>query len=126
MGLPIEEGFMDRRDFLKTAAMMPGVLDIGGVNMLSKIPLNLDKVKKEDNDKEILRAGIIAELDAINLYEQMAALTANENIRKILLDIAKEEKTHVGEFQALLLREDKEQEKELEEGKKEVKEITGK
>ncbi|MCL5423206.1 MAG: rubrerythrin [Nitrospirae bacterium] len=94
--------------------------------MLSKIPLNLDKVKKEDIDKEILRAGIIAELDAINLYEQMAAMTTNENIRKILLDIAKEEKTHVGEFQALLLKEDKEQEKEMEEGKKEVKEIIGK
>ncbi len=94
--------------------------------MLSKIPLNLDKVKKEDIDKEILRAAIIAELDAVNLYEQMAALATNKNIRTILLDIAKEEKTHVGEFQTLLLREDKEQEKELEEGKKEVKEITGK
>ena len=93
--------------------------------MLSKIPINLDKIKQEDIDKEILRAGIIAELDAINLYEQMAALTANENIRKILLDIAKEEKTHVGEFQALLLKKDKEQEKELEEGRKEVEEITG-
>ena len=93
--------------------------------MLSKIPLNLEKIAKEDIDKEILRAGIIAELDAINLYEQMAALTENENIRKILLDIAKEEKTHVGEFQTLLLMEDKEQEKELEEGKKEVKEIVG-
>jgi len=53
----------------------------------------------------------------------MAALTENENIRKILLDIAKEEKTHVGEFQSLLLIEDKEQEKELEEGKKEVREF---
>jgi rubrerythrin len=74
-------------------------------------------------DKEILRAGIIAELDAINLYEQMAAMTENTDIQKILLDIAKEEKTHVGEFQALLLINDKEQEKELEEGKKEVKEL---
>lgn len=92
--------------------------------MLSKIPLDIEKVKKEDIDKEILRAGIIAELDAINLYEQMAALTTNENIRKILLDIAKEEKTHVGEFQALLLSLDKEQKRELEEGEKEVKEIT--
>lgn len=64
-------------------------------------------------------------MDAINLYEQMASLTENKNIRKILLDIAKEEKTHVGEFQALLLMEDKEQEKELEEGKKEVEEETG-
>jgi len=63
-------------------------------------------------------------LDAINLYEQMAAMAENENIKRILLDIAKEEKTHVGEFQALLLINDKEQEKELEEGKKEVDELS--
>jgi len=94
--------------------------------MLSQIPISLEKVIKGDVDREILRAGIIAELDAINLYEQMAAMTGNENIKKILLDIAKEEKTHVGEFQALLLREDREQVKELEEGKKEVEELTGK
>ncbi|RLG47835.1 MAG: rubrerythrin [Thermoproteota archaeon] len=93
--------------------------------MLSKIPINLDLVKKEDLDKEILRAGIIAELDAINLYEQMAAATENEKIKRILLDIAKEEKTHVGEFLALLLKLDEEQVKELEEGKKEVEELTG-
>lgn len=91
--------------------------------MLSKIPINLEKVKKEDLDKEILRAGVIAELDAINLYEQLAAMTENENIRKILLDIAKEEKTHVGEFQELLLKEDEEQVKELKEGKEEVEEL---
>lgn len=96
-----------------------------GKNMLSKIPANLERVKKEDLDKEILRVGIIAELDAINLYEQMAAMTENGNIKKILFDIAKEEKTHLGEFQALLVKEDKEQEKELEEGKKEVNELVG-
>ena len=92
--------------------------------MLSKIPISLEKVKKEDLDKEILRAAIIAELDAVNLYEQMAALTENQHIKTILLDIAKEEKTHVGEFQALLLMNDKQQEKELNEGKKEVEELT--
>ncbi|MEM3623635.1 MAG: ferritin family protein [Candidatus Bathyarchaeia archaeon] len=91
--------------------------------MLSKIPINLERISKETLDKEILRAGIIAELDAINLYEQMAAMTENAEIKRILLDIAKEEKTHVGEFQALLLIKDKEQEKELEEGKKEVEEL---
>ncbi|HUU38099.1 MAG TPA: ferritin family protein [Candidatus Desulfaltia sp.] len=91
--------------------------------MLSKIPLDLEKVKKEDLDKEILRSGIIAELDAINLYEQMAALASKESLRKVLLDIAKEEKTHVGEFQTLLLKEDKEQEGELEKGKEEVEKI---
>jgi rubrerythrin len=92
--------------------------------LLSRIPMNLEKISKENLDKEILRAGIIAELDAINLYEQMAAMTENENIKRILLDIAKEEKTHFGEFQALLLMSDKEQEKELEEGKKEVDELS--
>jgi rubrerythrin len=94
--------------------------------MLSKIPISLESVKKEDLDKEILRAGIIAELDAINLYEQMAAMAKNNNIKKILLDIAKEEKTHVGEFLTLLQSKDREQEVELEEGKKEVEELTGK
>ncbi len=92
--------------------------------MLSKIPIDLDKVKKEDIDNEILRVGMIAELDAINLYEQLAAIAQSENLKKILLDIAKEEKTHVGEFQALLLKTDPEQVKELEEGKKEVDELT--
>jgi rubrerythrin len=93
-------------------------------NLLSKIPINLDKIKKENLNKEILRAAVIAELDAINLYEQMVALTENAGIKRVLLDIAKEEKTHVGEFQTLLLKHDKEQEKELEEGKKEIEELT--
>jgi len=91
--------------------------------MMSQIPIKLEGMKKEDIDREILRAGIIAELDAINLYEQMAAMTQKKDIKKVLLDIAKEEKTHVGEFQTLLLRLDKEQERELEEGRKEVEEI---
>jgi len=90
--------------------------------MLSELPKNLEKVSKENLDKEILRAGIIAELDAVNLYEQMAAMTDDSNLKKILLDVAKEEKTHIGEFQALLLERDQEQVKELEEGKKEVEE----
>jgi len=94
--------------------------------MLSTIPLNLEKIKKEDLGSEILRVGIIAELDAINLYEQMAAMTENKNIKKLLLDIAKEEKTHMGEFQTLLLKEDSEQEKQLEEGQEEVEELIGK
>ena len=94
--------------------------------MLSQFPIELSKVKPDDLDKEILRAAIIGKLDAINLYEQMAALAKNTDIRKVLLDIAREEKTHVGEFQTMLLRLNAEQVKELEHGKKEVQEITGK
>lgn len=93
--------------------------------MMSQLPINLSKVKKEDLDRQILRVGIIAELDAISLYEQLAAATADLNLKKILLDIAKEEKTHVGEFQTLLLNKDKEQKQELRKGEEEVMELTG-
>ncbi|MEM5820298.1 MAG: ferritin family protein [Candidatus Aenigmatarchaeota archaeon] len=88
--------------------------------MLSEKPTKIDE---KDSDKQILRLGIIAELDAINLYEQLASKAKNEKIKKILLDIAKEEKTHVGEFLSLLLEIDKEQKEELKKGEKEVKEI---
>jgi rubrerythrin len=90
--------------------------------MLSKIPIELKDIPEEDLDKQILRAGIVSELDAINLYEQMADMTKNTEIRAILLDIAKEEKTHIGELQALLLRFDPQQGLELEAGAEEVEE----
>ena len=93
---------------------------------MSQVPFQLDKIRKEDIDKEILRTAIIAELDAVSLYEQMAALTKKDDLRKILLDIAREEKTHVGEFQALLLKEDPEHAEELLKGDREVREKTGK
>jgi len=96
-----------------------------GDNVLSQIPVDLAKVSKKDLDKQILRLGIIAELDAISLYEQLAAMAGDEDIKRVLLDIAKEEKTHVGELLALLLRLDGEQEKELERGREEVEELTG-
>jgi rubrerythrin len=94
--------------------------------MLAQIPIKIEKLTTVTSDNEILRVGIIAELDAINLYEQMAALAENPDIKKVLLDIAKEEKTHVAEFQTLLLMNDKEQVVENEAGKKEVEELTGK
>jgi rubrerythrin len=93
--------------------------------MMSTLPIKLENVDKKDMDKEIVRAGMIAELDAVNFYEQMAAMTDNSDLKKVLLDIAKEEKTHIAEFETMLLRIDEEQVKENEEGKKEVEELTG-
>ena len=55
--------------------------------MLSSEPIDLNKVRKEDIDKEILRLGMIAELDAVSLYEQLAAKTQNNKIKKVLLYI---------------------------------------
>jgi len=93
------------------------------MKILAKMPINLDKVKPEELDKEILRIGLIAELDAVNLYEQLAATTNDEKIKKVLSEIAREEKTHVGEFLTVLLEKDSEQVKELEKGKEEVNEL---
>jgi len=94
--------------------------------MLSQTPIDLGKVKQGEIEKEALRLGIIAELDAITLYEQLAASVKKDDLRKVFLDIAKEEKTHVGEFQALLLRYDEEQAEELDKGREEVEELTEK
>ncbi|HHW20785.1 MAG TPA: ferritin family protein [Thermodesulfovibrio thiophilus] len=91
--------------------------------MLSKIPFSLENIADEDLDRQILRIAIIAEFDAINLYEQLSSLTKDEKMKAIFLDIAREEKTHVGEFLTLLLMNDEEQEDELDEGKEEVEEL---
>ena len=93
--------------------------------MFSHVPLDLNKLDEKDVEKEILRVAIMAELDAINLYEQMANFTKNKAIKDVLIDVANEEKTHVGEFITLLLKLDEKQVEELEKGKKEVEEILG-
>ena len=94
--------------------------------VLSKLPIDIGKIGKEDVDRELLRFAIIAELDAVNLYEEMANMTDNGDFKAVLLDVTQEEKTHVGEFQTMLLRMDEEQVTELAKGKKEVEELTGK
>jgi rubrerythrin len=91
---------------------------------MSGIPIDLKGVKESEVDKELLRASLVSELDAINLYEQCAATTKDEDMKNVYLDIIKEEKTHIGEFQALLLKRDQEQEQELVHGDKEVDDLT--
>ncbi len=86
--------------------------------MLSK------KIEDITTDEDLLRLGIIAEFDAISLYLQSAKKSSNKNLKKVFLDIAKEEKTHVGEFLALLNKLDTEQLDELKAGNKEVKDLT--
>jgi len=95
--------------------------------LLSKNPLDYPSGKKLTKEElaEALRLAIIAELDAINLYMQLARAIDDEKYRKVFEDVAKEEKTHVGEFLALLEILDPEQAKELEEGREEVEELTG-
>ncbi len=96
--------------------------------MLSENPLALSKGRNmsEEEMVQALRYAIIAELDAINLYTQFAEASISESVRKVFFDIAKEEKTHVGEFLELLTRLDPQQAREMEEGRKEIRELLGK
>lgn len=93
--------------------------------MLSKNPLIIPKDRKFSKEEVVqaLRLAIIAELDAINLYVQLANAVDDEKIKSVFLDVAREEKTHVGEFLTLLELIDSEQVEELKAGRKEVEEI---
>jgi rubrerythrin len=91
--------------------------------MFSKVPIDEKKIKGKNLQKEALRIAIAAEFDAISLYEQLADVVESNDIKDVLLDVAREEKTHVGEFETLLLKYDDEQKEESKKGKKEVEEI---
>lgn len=92
--------------------------------MLAKSPTDHARLTKAALDMQLLRHGIVAELDAISLYEQLASVTSDRKIKAVFMDIAREEKTHVGEFLTLLLEKDKEQVRELEAGKEEIEEMS--
>ncbi len=96
--------------------------------MMSEIPKGFGKVKENDQrmaDAELVRLGLIAELDAISLYEQLAAHARDPLVKKVFMDIAHEEKEHVGEFLELLKRLDPRQVDALEHGAEEVREMEG-
>lgn len=70
-----------------------------------------------------LRLGIASEQEAITLYTAQAQAAADPLARKVLLSIADEERVHAGELQALIGMLDPEENKLLEEGKREVDDL---
>jgi rubrerythrin len=92
------------------------------------------KAQKLDNvetletltDRELTRAirdAIIAEEDAVKQYEVVVDSTDNETVKKVLQDIADEEKVHVGELQKLLTMLLDDEQGFLDEGAEEVEEL---
>jgi uncharacterized protein len=78
-------------------------------------------------DSELARAirlDIAAEQEAIHLYQAHADATDNPIARKVLLDVADEERVHVGEFQRLLNILLPDEEPFLARGAEEVNELT--
>jgi rubrerythrin len=77
-------------------------------------------------DQELIRAiryNIAAEYEAIQLYMQLAESTDNELAKTVLVDIADEEREHVGEFLRLLKELDPEEMDFYQSGEEEVEEM---
>lgn len=81
---------------------------------------------KELNEQELIRAirvGIKAEIDAVHLYDMIAGATTNEEVAKVMRDVAKEERIHIGEFLRILQEIYPQEMEDYNEGASEVEEI---
>ena len=88
-------------------------------------PFYGNKCDKILNDAELLRAirfSVASEFEAIQFYEQLSESITNKTARGILLDIAEEEREHVGEFLKLIEILRPEEIEAYENGKSEVEE----
>ena len=90
---------------------------------ISELFIELKDIKDlspNERDKKIANLGMIAELDASNFYETMAELATHPELKEVLLDVAREEKVHFGEFEAMIEMLDNDFEDAEEEGEEEV------
>jgi len=101
----------------------------GGVeeNTLHEIFIQSSEIEAlpsgDKRDMQILRLGIIAEMDASNLYEKLALLAKSKDVAELMNDVSEEEKVHAGEFQFLLESVDPEWKDAEEEGAGEVEDL---
>ena len=90
-------------------------------------PFSVMKNDRMLTDTETLRAlrfSIAAEFEAIQVYEQLAESIGDEDVVKVLMGIADEERVHVGELQRVLLDLSPEEAEKYDEGADEVAELT--
>lgn len=66
-----------------------------------------------------IRKRLEEEYDAINNYMKMLPHTSEEWVKKIIEDIANEEKAHVGELEYILYKSSSEEKKNVDKGKEE-------
>jgi rubrerythrin len=70
-----------------------------------------------------LRLGVAAEQEAVHMYTAQAEASDDPLAKAVLLEIADEERQHTGELMELLRRLAPEEQKFLEDGRKEVEEV---
>lgn len=90
-------------------------------------PFPNKKVGEEVTKQELLsaiRLALCAEEEATHLYDTIAEYIDNEQVKKIMKDVADEEQVHIGEFQKLLDDLQDDEVEKVEKGKDEVEEKT--
>lgn len=85
--------------------------------------LALDRKLTNEELIRAIRFNIAAEYEAIQLYMQLAEATDNEKVKAVLVDIANEEREHVGEFLRVLRELAPDEDKYYQEGAEEVEEL---
>ena len=70
-------------------------------------------VNKIHNDQQMIRTALIAELDAISLYQAQMDNLESEEARRVINHIMDEEKEHAAELQCMLMKLDKIQEEKM-------------
>lgn len=91
-------------------------------------PLNVQIPKEELTKEELvaaIRQSIIAEQDAIVLYETYINMTSNEQFKEVFKHITKDEKKHLGELQVLLEQLSSDEAEQIEAGREEAKKEMG-
>ena len=107
------------KDYL-TEANKPKILN----ELFVKVDNISNIIDKTEKDKQIARIAMIAELDAVNLYEKLALIATDKELKEILKDIASEEKVHGGEFEYILEKLDPEWDELKDDGEEEAEEKT--
>ena len=74
-------------------------------------------------DAEAIRKSLQEELQAVNDYTERAYKAENPAVKELFLDIAYEEKVHIGEFEEMLELVDPEHETAEDEGEEEMEQF---
>ena len=84
---------------------------------------NVSRQMTKDELIRALRLDIAAEQEAVHMYTAQAEASDDPLAKAVLLEIADEERQHTGELMELLRRLAAEEQKFLEDGRKEVEEV---
>ncbi|MCK8519496.1 ferritin family protein [Methanoculleus sp. 7T] len=89
-------------------------------------PFSGNRMERKLDRGELIRTirfSVAAEYEAIQFYEQIAESTDDPLVRKVMLDVANEEREHAGEFLRLLREIEPTEEEFYRHGYEEVEEM---